>query len=279
MKQFESGWQNAEGITFYVRGWEPDRPAKAAVALVHGLGDHTGRYAHVGKAFTDAGYALTGFDLRGHGRSSGPRGHTPSYERLLDDLSDFMTHVLRRYPKKLIFLYGHSLGGNIVLNFVLRRKPKLKGVIVTSPWIELRHPLPKATMAFAEVASRILPGLPNKSGLKPTDFSHDRRVVEAYLHDPLAHDSVTPRFFVGAYEAGLWAGQHATDFPLPLLLMHGSGDNIVSFAATRKFAGEAGKKVTWREWEGGYHELHNEPEGPQVLKVMTRWMDGRLRKP
>src|SRR5512146_2483768 len=125
MKPFESGWQNAEGIEFHVQGWEPDKRAKAVVVLIHGLGEHTGRYAHVGKAFAKAGYALVGFDLRGHGRSGGPRGDIPSYDSLLDDIGDFLAQMQARYARKPVFMYGHSLGGNLAMNFVLRRKAKL----------------------------------------------------------------------------------------------------------------------------------------------------------
>jgi alpha-beta hydrolase superfamily lysophospholipase len=278
MKAFESGWQNSEGIRFFVRGWEPDKRLKAVVVLVHGLGEHTGRYAHVGRAFAAAGYALTGFDLRGHGRSGGPRGHTPSYEKLLDDLQDFLTQMKVRYPKKPMFLYGHSMGGNLALNFVLRRKPKLQGVIVTSPWLETTVPQPAARIAVARAMSRILPGFTQAAGLDATALSHDARVVDAYVHDPLVHDRISVRLFIGMHDAGLWAAEHAAGFALPLLLMAGTADRIVSPRAARTFAEQAGKRVTWRAWEGWYHEIHNEPQGTRVLKAMIAWVDRRLRK-
>jgi alpha-beta hydrolase superfamily lysophospholipase len=278
MKTLESGWQNAEGIKFFVRGWEPDKRLKAVVILVHGLGEHTGRYARVGQAFAASGYSLVGFDLRGHGRSGGPRGHAPKYESLLDDLADFLAQMKVRYPKKPMFLYGHSLGGNLVLNFVLRRKPKVQGVIATAPWLEVAYELPAARVALARAINRILPAFSQASGLETAALSHDVRVVDAYVRDPLVHDRISVRLFSGMYESGLWASEHAADFPLPLLLMQGTADRLVSPRAARSFAERGGKKVTWRAWEGWYHEIHNEPQGARVLKMMIAWMDGRLRK-
>ncbi len=277
-KTFESGWQNAEGIQFYVRGWEPERRLKAVVTLVHGLGEHTGRYAHVGEALAGAGYALVGFDLRGHGRSTGPRGDVPDYERLLDDLADFLTQMRARYPKRPIFLYGHSLGGNLVLNFVLRRQPKVEGVIATAPVLEVGFKVPAMRVALARALTVILPGHTEASGLETAALSRDTRVVDAYVHDPLVHDRISVRLFGGMYESGLRLEEHAANFPVPLLLMQGSADRLVSFEATRTFAERAGKKVTWRAWEGWYHEIHNEPQKAKVFQVMIEWMDACLRK-
>src|ERR1043165_577566 len=114
MKTFESSLER-EGIKFFVQGWEPDIAPKAVVALVHGLGEHVWRYAHVGKAFTDAGYVLVGFDTRGHGKSGGARGHFPSLDAVMQDIKDFFAFLTTRYPELPQFLYGHSLGGLLVL--------------------------------------------------------------------------------------------------------------------------------------------------------------------
>ena len=134
MQTLEWNWKSSDGIEMYSRGWLPAGKPKAAIVLVHGHGEHVGRYEHVGAALTGGGYALLGFDLRGHGRSGGPRGHTPSYEAYMDDIAAFLAQAGERHPGLPRFLYGHSLGGNLVLNYVLRRRPDLTGVIVTGPW-------------------------------------------------------------------------------------------------------------------------------------------------
>jgi alpha-beta hydrolase superfamily lysophospholipase len=278
MKAYESGWENKQGIKFYVRGWEPREKPKAVVALVHGHGEHVGRYTHVAEAFTKAGYALTGFDLRGHGKSGGPRGNTSSYDALMDDIADFLALVAKRYPKLPVFLYGHSLGGNLVLNFTLRRKPKVVGAIVTAPWLRLAFDPPAVQVTLARVMDKIAPGFTQNSKLDTGRLSRDAQIVKAYNDDPLVHDKISARLYVGMYDSGLWALEHAGEFPIPLLLMHGTADRLTSAQASHEFAEHGGKKVTWRAWEGWYHEIHNEPDKAEALKVMTAWMNARIKK-
>jgi alpha-beta hydrolase superfamily lysophospholipase len=277
MKTFESGWQSKDGIRFYVLGWEPHAKPRAVVCLVHGHGEHVGRYAHVGEAFANAGYVLAGFDARGHGKSGGPRGHTPSYDALMDDIADFLMQMQTSYPGLPRFLYGHSMGGNEVINFALRRKPDLKGVIATGPWLKLAFEPPALQVTLGRLMNNIAPGFTQKSGLDTAALSHDASVVNAYNSDPLVHDKISARLFMGMYEAGLWALDHAAEFPLPLLIMHGTADRLTLAEASRQFAERGGKNVTWRAWDGLYHEIHNEPEKAEVLKVMIDWMDARLK--
>jgi alpha-beta hydrolase superfamily lysophospholipase len=256
----------------YGRGWAPEGQPKAAIVLVHGLGEHCGRYAHIGAMLAEKGYALLGFDLRGHGKSGGSRGHTPSYDALMDDITAFFKQVDERCADLPRFLYGHSLGGNLVLNYALRRKPDLNGVIATGPWLELAFQPPAAQVRLGRLMNGIAPGFTQHSKLDATGFSHDQTVVSAYENDPLVHDKISARLFVAIYESGLWALEHAAEFPLPLLLMHGAADPITSAKASREFAERAGDKVTLKVWDGLYHEIHNEPEKAEVFKVMLDWL-------
>jgi len=272
----ETTWnfQSEDGITFFAREWKPDS-AKAVIALVHGHGEHIGRYEHVAEAMNAAGYAMTGFDLRGHGRSTGKRGHAPSYDALLDDVMRFLRQTAARFPDMPIFLYGHSLGGNLVINTALRRKPAVKGVIATGPWLRLAFEPPAAKISLAKTMQSILPGLLQSSGLETAALSHDEAVVRAYENDPLVHDKISARLFVVMYDAGLWALEHASELTLPMLLMHGSADRLTSADASREFAERAGEKVTLKIWDGAYHEIHNEPEKEDVFRTMIAWMDAR----
>jgi alpha-beta hydrolase superfamily lysophospholipase len=277
MKPFESGWENKDGTKIYLRGWEPDEEPKAFVVLVHGHGEHVGRYSHVAGDFNKAGYALVGFDQRGHGRSGGPRGHTPSYEAAMDDIAACLALMEKRYPGLPRFLYGHSMGGNEVLNFVLRHKPALAGVIVTSPWLKPAFEPPAVKVRLGRMMNRIAPSFAQSTDLETSALSHDPEVERAYVQDPLVHDKMSARLFVTMSDAGLWALEHAAEFPLPLLLMHGTGDRLTSADASRSFAARAGKMVTWRAWDGRYHELHNELEKAEVIRAMIDWMDARLK--
>lgn len=275
MKTFETKFNGADGNSFYVRGWEPETDAKpkAVVALIHGHGEHVGRYEHVGKAMTDAGYVMAGYDVRGHGKSGGARGHTPSYDTLMEDIDRFISMLSEKYPGVPLFIYGHSMGGNQVINYALRRHPKIAGVIATDPWLRLAFEPPAVKVALARFMNNIFPAMTQPSGLDASGLSHDAEVVRLYTNDPLVHDKMSARLFVGCFEAGLWALDHAAEFPLPLLLMHGGADPITSTEASRQFAGKAGDKVTLRIWDGLFHEIHNEPEKAEVIKTMIDWLD------
>jgi len=277
METFEWNWKTLDGLQMYSKGWVPKGKPKASICLVHGHGEHIGRYEHVAAALTEKGYVMLGFDLRGHGRSAGPRGHTPSYEALMDDITAFFGQIEGRYPDLPRFLYGHSLGGNLVLNYALRRKPALRGVIATGSWLKLAFEPPASKVSLGKMMNNILPSFTQSSGLETAALSHDPAVVEAYENDPLVHDKISTRLFVSTYDSGLWALGHAAEFPLPLLLMHGTADRLTSAEASRQFAEAGGKQVTLKLWEGWYHEIHNEPENTQVFKVMTDWLDKHLK--
>ncbi len=278
MKSFESSWKSKDGIEIWGKGWEPDLPPRAVVCLVHGLGEHIGRYEHVARAFSESGYIVFGFDQRGHGRSGGRRGHTPSYEALMDDVAALLAQADQRYPQLPRFLYGHSMGGNEVINFALRRKPKLAGVIATGPLLKLAFEPPSWKIGLARIMDRVLPSFTQDSGLEIAALSHDVKVVEAYRNDPLVHGQISARLFIELINSGKWALEHAAEFPLPLLLMHGSGDRLTSAEASREFDKRGGRNITLHIWDDWYHEIHNEPDQEEVFKVTMIWMDARLEK-
>jgi len=276
MKTFEMNWKTRDGIDIFAQGWEPDGQPRAVVCLVHGLGEHIGRYANVGAALTKAGYALLGFDQRGHGKSGGARGHAPAYENLMDDVEDLISQAGRRYPGLPRFLYGHSMGGNEVLNFGIRRKPSLAGVIATGSFLKLAFEPPASKVFLGRMMNNIAPGFTQASGLEAAALSRDQKVVDAYVKDPLVHDKISARMFVAVYDSGQWALEHAAEFPLPLLLMHGGADRITSAQASREFAQKGNKNITLHIWEEWYHEVHNEAEQAEVFKMEIIWMDARL---
>ncbi len=276
MKTFEASWKSADGLSLYSCGWEPEQAPRAVICLVHGLGEHIGRYRHVAAALTDEGFVLIGFDQRGHGRSGGPRGHTPSYGQSMDDVALLIQQASARYPGLPMFLYGHSMGGNEVINFTLRRAPQLKGVIATGPLLRLAFQPPAAQVTLARVMNGIFPGFTQKSGLELAALSRDQAVVEAYVCDPLVHDKISARLFVELFDSGEWALNRAAEFTLPLLLMHGSADRLTSANASREFARNGGRNINLRIWDGWFHEIHNEADQAEVFKVMVDWLNERL---
>ncbi|MEW6717925.1 MAG: lysophospholipase [Chloroflexota bacterium] len=253
--------------------WEPSQKPRLVVCLVHGLGEHIGRYIHVAKAFTQAGFAFIGVDLRGHGKSEGPRGHIPNYDLLLDDITMLIEKTEERFPDLPRVLYGHSLGGNAVLNYILRRSHTLKGSITTAPWLRLAFEPPALQVTLARLMNRLWPSFTQANNLDTSALSHDQSIVRAYEEDPLVHDRVTARLFAEFYEAGFWALQHAEELKTDLLLMCGKEDRIISPDACREFATKAGKRCSFRPWDGLYHEIHNEYEKDQVLAEMIGWLN------
>lgn len=275
MDTFEWKWQSRDRLQMYARGWAPSEP-RAVVVLVHGHGEHINRYNHVAQALAGANYALLGFDLRGHGQSAGQRGHIPTYQSLMDDITDFIAEARKRYPALPVFLYGHSMGGNQVINYALRSPGSLKGVIATGPWLKLAFTPPAAQVMLAKLLNGIAPSFSLASGLDQNSLSRDSQVVAKYAADPFVHDKISVRLYTGMYNQGFWALEHASELKIPMLLMHGSGDKITSAPASQEFARMAGDKVSLRIWDGFYHEIHNEPENNKVLEAMVSWLDKNL---
>ena len=257
----------------YFQGWTPAVPLRAVVCLTHGLGEHSGRYAHVAAALNDAGYALLGFDLAGHGKTSGLRGHTPPYDRVLDGIGRLLDEAAERYPDTPRFLYGHSLGGSLVLNYALRRRPAVAGIIATSPGLRTATPPPVWKVTMAQVMYRLWPALCMANGLELAGLARDPAVIAAYRADPLVHDRISARLGWNLLQSAAWALAHAAEFPpVPLLLVHGSADRITSADATREFASKVHGDCTLKIWDGFYHETHNEPEKAEVLGFMVDWL-------
>ncbi|MBE9509660.1 MAG: alpha/beta hydrolase [Bacteroidetes bacterium] len=272
MKRIEFELYASDNLKLFGHSWQPDtEAAKASVVLVHGMGEHIMRYDHWAEKFVNKGYAVTSMDHRGHGRSEGKRGHIPSYESLLQDVDMLIKKSLEFFPKKPIILYGHSLGGNIVLNHALTRK-NISRYIVTSPWLQLSFKPSSIKLVLAKAMKRILPGLLQPSGLNIGNISHDPEVVKAYENDPLVHDRISVRMFISVYTRGEWALANAGKLDRSVLLMHGGDDKITSSDASRRFAEKAGKNVELKIWEGMYHELHNEKIKDEVFGYIIDWL-------
>jgi acylglycerol lipase len=277
MKHFESSWIAKDGLKTYTQGWEPEKTPQAVVCLVHGLGEHSSRYVHVADHLTAAGFAVITMDLRGHGKSAGLRGHVNSIDNFLDDIERLLKEAEDRYPGTPRFLYGHSLGGFLVLLYTLKRQPILAGVVSTSPG--LRSPLEKQTlkMGFSRSLAMLLPNLIMPSGLNAADISRDPEVVRIYQNDPLVHDRASLAFVKALFDAIPWTFQHAPEFKTPLLLVHGTQDKITLISGSQEFASLVPGDCTLKIWDGLYHETHNEPEKEQVLAFLIDWLQSKLQ--
>jgi acylglycerol lipase len=277
MNSFELNWKSKDGLNLFGRVWEPsERKPKAVICHVHGLGEHSGRYFHVAEVFANSGYTMLSFDLRGHGRSGGARGHLPSFDSYMDDVDLLFEQARSRHPGLPMLLYGHSLGGIIVLNYGLKRKPDIRGVIATGPGLHTALEQQPVKMILSRVLGALTPNATMPSGLDARMLSHDPSIVDAYVNDPLVHNKVTLGFGRNMLNAVRYTLDHAAEFSLPLLLVHGKEDVIAFPSSSIEFAAPLKDKCTLMLWDGLYHEVHNEPEKAEVLNAMTIWMDARL---
>lgn len=278
MKKNEWTFKSADGLEMYARSWAPEQPPRALVCLIHGMGEHTGRYEHVAAALGSAGHAMVGFDLRGHGKSGGPRGHAPSAAAMLDDIDRFLQQAGERFPGLPRFLYGHSLGGIWTLYYVPSRKPELVGAIATAPAMHSAIEQQKVKKLLARVLGTLTPTLTMPSGLDPATLSHDPAVVKAYIEDPLVHDRITTGFGKMMMDVIQRVFALAPSFPVPVLVMHGEQDALGYPSGSRKFAELAPQTCTLKIWPGMFHEIHNEPDKAQVFAFMIEWMNQRLAR-
>lgn len=264
-------WKNAEGIRLFAAEWPLKHP-KAVLAIVHGQGEHIGRYAHLAEWYNRHQIAVVGYDHQGYGRSEGKRGHAKNLQVLLDDIGLLLEETRRRYPGTPLFLYGHSMGGGLVLNYVTRRDPVLAGLIATGPWIRLAFEAPAVKVIAGKIMHKIMPALTLPTGLATSFLSRDQAVVDAYRSDPLVHDQLSMAAGIALLESAAWLNGYSGVFSIPVLLMHGGADKITSAAATKEFFGRVAGDVSHREWPGLYHEIHNEPEKEQVFEFTLAWM-------
>ena len=280
MKHFEFSYKNPSGIEIYGQGWEPDKnKPRAAVLLIHGLGEHSGRYLHVAKVFCEKGFTVFASDRAGHGKSKGKRGHIKKYEHYFDEVHKLHAEAVRKYADIACFAYGHSMGGGIVLNYLLSKKRTgLAGIITTGAALELNFNPPKGKLFMGKLMRFIYPAFTERSGLDVNQLSKDPEVVKAYRNDPLAHNKITAVTGLGIINYGKKALEKVGKVNVPLLIMHGADDGITSPSGSEKFAKKAQGDVTLRIWEGLRHEIHNEPEQKEVLKTITDWMIAKLRE-
>ncbi|MEI6047582.1 MAG: lysophospholipase [Bacteroidota bacterium] len=250
----------------------PGENLRAVILFVHGIGEHIHRYDYWAGLFNKEGIGFIGVDLPGHGRSDGRRGNIKSYALLGEMIEILLGSCKKTFPGIPVFIYGHSLGGGIVLDYILRRNPKVKGAIVTSPWLRLSFEPSRGKRILATVMKNLLPGLIQPSGLIVTHISHDENVVEKYKTDPLVHGKISVSLFHGAMTAAKYSLTHASELKIPLLIMHGSDDLLTSPEGSREFAGKTGL-ANLKIWDGGYHELHNEPFKDEVFKYIMEWIN------
>ncbi len=249
--------------------------ARGSVLMTHGMGEHSGRYAHVVRRLNAAGIRVFAWDLRGHGRSEGRRGDVGAYATLIDDLLEVWT--LASSEPGPLFLYGHSLGGQLALNFAVRHKPNATGLIVTSPWLRLAFAPPRWKLALARIAARVWPSFTQDTEVAPWRLSRDLNFLVAMPDQHLLHHRISARMFQAVSAGALDAWRDAGEIDYPMLLVHGAHDPVTSVAATKQFfQALRSRDKSLVIVPEALHETHNDLCRDSVLNQITGWIEARL---
>jgi alpha-beta hydrolase superfamily lysophospholipase len=267
----------ARDVSLFYRAWYPSEPAKAVVALVHGLGEHCDRYSTIVSALTRSGYALYGFDNQGHGRSGGQRGHIERWQDYRENTQRFVELIRQHEPTLPLFILGHSLGGLIVLDYGLHAPDGLQGVIISGPPI---HPVGVAKpylVIIARLLSGLLPRLALKIGLGPEALTRDPAIAEATRTDPMVSSVATLRWGMETMVAIATVRQTIRQWQLPILLIHGSADTINAVTGSQElFNNITHPDKTLKIYPDNYHEPHNDLDREKVVADLVEWLDKHL---
>jgi len=262
-----------DGLTLNASCWSTDQNPLAAILIIHGLGEHHHRYHHVAQYYTKKNIQVYSMDLRGHGKSEGKIGFSPSESALQQDIESLLIKVREDFNDLPIILYGHSMGGNLALNYLLHNPGKeISAAIITSPWIKLTKAPTAIEVAMAGFVQKIFPSFHKSNGLDVNQLSRDKQVVADYQEDPLVHNQISVGLFHICHNNGINALEDASLLSTPTLLMHGTEDGITSPKASEEFAKKAGDIVHLKLWDGYRHETHNELNYESVLDYQYQWL-------
>jgi len=273
-----STYTASDGDNLALQDWPlPEGLALRGVfLLVHGLGEHAGRYDHVARRLNSWGFAVRGYDQYGHGESDGVRGALPGTPRLLDDLADVIESTRARMEDGMpLILLGHSLGGLVCACLVALRKLPVQALVLSSPALDAGlNAFQKLLLA---TLPRVAPNLTVGNGLDPDFLSHDPDVVAAYKADPKVHDRVSGRLARFIAGSGPLVLERAPHWTVPTLLMYAGADKLVAPRGSRAFAAAAPPSVvTTRCFEDLFHEIFNEVESEPVFETLKQWLDERF---
>lgn len=277
MKHIEGNFDGVRNVSIYYQGWLPDENAKAVLLIVHGLGEHSGRYMNVVNHFVPLGYAVYGLDHIGHGKSEGVREFVGQFSDFTDTLTMFYNMVTEWQGHKPVFIVGHSLGGLITAYYLLDCQDKFKGAVISAPAVKIDDSVSQTTITMSKVLSRLVPKM-GLIALEANGISRDPEVVEAYVNDPLVfHGKTTARLAAESLSAMLRVSKEAGKITLPFIVVQGAKDSIVDPSGAQMLYEKASSEdKTIKIYDGLYHEVFNEPDRDRVLQDVEVWLESQL---
>jgi len=276
VKESDATLKTSDGLDLFVRRWETEGvPHQWTFVIVHGLGEHGGRYQHLAAWFTPRGATIYAMDHRGHGRSGGPRGHAPSLIALLDDIDAVVVRARAESGGPLV-LIGHSFGGLLAIAYALDRPDRIDKAIFSAPALVARVKVPAWKQALARVLPTVAPKASFANEIDPNVLSHDPTVAPAYSSDPLVHNQITAGLYASTIARGEEFIGRAPELRVPFLLMHGRDDQIVDPAGSQRFFARAtAPDRAFCLYPGFYHEIFNEVDQERVFQDIESWLTQR----
>ncbi len=277
MEHKEGVFNGIDNLELYHQCWLPEDKPEAVLLIVHGLGEHCGRYMNVVNHFVPKGFAVYGFDHPGHGKSHGTRVFINRFTDFIDNLKLFFDMVRQWQPGKKIFLVGHSMGGLITAEYLLKYQSELAGAVISAPAVKVPEDLSKIAIFAAKFLSKILPGTGIQQ-LEVQGVSSDPEVVQAYIDDPLVcNKKITARLAAELITAMESITRNAGKISLPLIILQGTADILVDPDGARMLYENAGSKdKIIKIYNGFFHEIFNEPDRSKALNDVETWLDKLL---
>jgi len=272
----EGTFQGVGDLTLFYQTWQPQSPAKANLIIVHGLGSHSNTFHSVVTHLVERGYAVYSFDLRGHGRSEGKRGHINRWSEFRGDLREFLQLVMADSPDRPCFLYGHSLGATIALDYAIRSPQTLSGVILSA------LPIGKVGLSsfkfwIGRILSSIWPSFALNTGIDLSAGSRDPAVVTAHAQDPWRHNRGRARMSTEFFDTLAWLQANVSELRVPVLMLHGSADRTIPLDPSRAYYQQiTGQDKQYLEYPGAYHDLHQDLNYLQVLVDVEHWLEQHI---
>lgn len=276
IKKEQGYFQSADGTRLYFEFDVHPQP-RAALYVVHGYGDHLGRYAEFTAHFTQRGISVFRFDYRGHGHAEGRRGHIYAFEEYLQDFEAFRALADAQSADLPRFVCAHSNGGLIATHALAERAEGIAGLCLSSPFFGIAVPVPAWKSFAGRTLSRLVPAFSMPTGIDPALVSHDPEVIRGYADDPLVGKMATARWLTEILKAHAAAPAQAARLTLPVLHQQAGDDRIADAAASRRiFEQIASAEKQWIDYPGLYHEIWFETERARTVGDLTRWLEARL---